>query len=107
MSGYVNVRRFAVDHRDWLPVVNACLKLARETGPSGFAGRWVLNELNRTGWKGLPYGDTRAQWFPGLKMLERYGILHHENTTRGGRRAYYTMPDPDAVEAALDELGQV
>lgn len=98
------VRRLAIEHRNWLPVLGACLTLAERTGDVGFAGRWVLQELNQRPWAGMKYGDNTAHWFPNLRILVRWGILEHRDTTRGGRRAYYTMPDPDGVRSALIEL---
>lgn len=55
---------------------------------------WVLERSSKRG----------IRWFPNLRLLVSYGILKHEDTTRGGRRAYYTMPDPEGVEKALREL---
>lgn len=92
-SAYKGTKRLAKEHPNWLPIVETSLECAKEHGE--FAGSWVLNEAKKKGIK----------WFPGLRMLVRYGILKHEDTTRGGRRAYYTMPDPRGVEKALRELG--
>ena len=100
MDAYTAVKRLAREHQeengkiDWLSVVQACLEQAKDT-QGEFAGAWVLNKAKE---KGIP-------WFPGLRLLVRYGILKHEDTTRGGRRAYYTMPDCEGVEKALQELG--
>ncbi len=105
MLPYVGVHRLATENRKWIPVVVACLKLARRTGASGFAGRWVLDELKSSGWQGMTFGDTKKQWFPGLRILERYGILKREDTARGGRQAYYTMLDPEGVQKALQAIG--
>lgn len=104
LLGYKGVKRLANERPDWLPIVKACLKCAKEC-EGEFAGRWVLEELNKTEWPGLRFLDIRAKWFPGLRPLVGYGILKHEDTTRGGRRAYYTMPDHESVEKALRELG--
>ena len=94
-SGYNAVQRLARERPDWLPIVEACLEEAKET-KGGFAGAWVLQRANK---KGI------TTWFPNLRLLVGYGILKHEDTTRGGRRAYYTMPDMDGVDRALRELG--
>lgn len=83
----------ARERPDWLPIVKVCLEEARET-KGEFAGAWVLERANKRG----------IRWFPNLRLLVSYGILKHEDTTRGGRRAYYTMPDPEGVEKALQEL---
>ena len=100
------IRTLASERRDWIPIVRSCLRMARRTADSGFAGRWVLNDLkSKEKWTGLTHGHTTVQWFPGLTLLVRCGILSHRSSTRGGKRAYYTMVDPDGVESALNELG--
>jgi len=91
---YNAVKRLAREKPSWLPIVKACLQEAKES-KGEFAGAWVLETLNKSGGKG---------WFPNLRPLVAYGILKHEQTTRGGRRAYYTMPDIQGVEKALKEL---
>jgi hypothetical protein len=109
MSSHDAVLRIADELPDWLPIVEGCLKEERQTQGSGFCGRWVLNDLTGDNWTGLTYRTTRVQSFPGLSTLVRRGILQHRSsmpTTRGGRRAYYTMPDPEGVEKALRELGR-
>jgi len=106
MAGFDAVLRLGDELPDWLPIVEACLKEERRTQGSGFCGRWVLNDLTRDNWPGLPYGTTTAPWFPGLGMLVRRGILRHRSTSRAGGRAYYTMPDPEGVERALRELSR-
>lgn len=76
---------------DWLKVVKGCYEEARRLEGRSFAGAWVVDKVG---------------WFPGLRMLEKYGILKKEGeTVRGGRRAYWTMPDMDGVGRALRELG--
>lgn len=94
VSGYDAVQVLAKERPDWLPIVKACLEVAKDT-KGRFAGTWVLKKMKE---KGI------TDWFPGLRLLVGYGILKHENTTRGGRRAYYTMPDCEGVEKALQEL---
>lgn len=103
LSGYSTVKILARERPDWLPVVEASLNCAREN--EKFAGSWVLEEVNKSRWLGLRFGDRRARWLPGLRTLVAYGILRHEGTAKAGRRAYYSMPDPDGVETALHELG--
>ncbi|MEW6033694.1 MAG: hypothetical protein AB1603_02430 [Chloroflexota bacterium] len=92
MSAYAGVKRLAVEHPDWIPVVKVVLRTAERHNE--FAGAWVLEEARKEG----------ITWFPGLRILVRYGVLQHLDTTRGGRRAYYTMPDPEGVGEALSEL---
>ena len=93
-SGYSAVKRLARERPTWLPIAEVCLEEARDT-KGEFAGAWVL-------WRAKNKGIT--SWFPNLRPLVSYGVLKHEDTTRGGRRAYYTMPDPDGVEKALKEI---
>jgi hypothetical protein len=93
------VLRLAYEHPDWVPVLRAACTQARKSEPYGgqFAGRWVLQELQQQ--TGLP------QWQPGLRRLVSYGLLEKVGeSTRGGRRAYYRMPDADGVEQALAGL---
>lgn len=71
----------------WLDVVKDCYEMTQKTNE--FAGAWIAN-------KG---------WFPSLRTLVKYGILEKTDTSRGGRRAYYIMPDRDGVGKALKELG--
>lgn len=89
---YKGVKRLIKERPKWLSVVEAALECAKEY--EEFAGSWVLNKAKKKG----------TEWFPGLRALVRYQILKHEDTTRGGRRAYYTVPDQQAVEKALHEL---
>lgn len=89
-SAYKGTKRLVREHPDWLPVVEAALECAKENGE--FSGSWVLQKIKR--------------WYPGLRMLVRYGILKHEDTARSGRRAYYTMPGQQDVKKALEEIKQ-
>jgi hypothetical protein len=94
--------RLANERPDWIPVLRAASEQARKSEPYGgeFAGHWVLRELEeQTG--------TRA-WCPGLRLLVGYGVLEKSGpSTRGGRRAYYRMPDREGVEQALRQLEQI
>lgn len=90
MLGYAGVKRLAEERKDWLPLVKASLECAKEY--KEFAGSWVLSK-------------AKVKWVPGLRSLATYGILKRIDTSRGGRRAYYIMPDPEGVEKALRELG--
>jgi hypothetical protein len=92
ITSYNGVKRLAKERPDWLPIVKECLACAEKYGE--FAGSWVLNEVKKIGIK----------WFPGLRILTSYGILERTETNRGGRRAYYIMPDPEGVKKALGEL---
>ena len=80
--------RFSVD---WLKVIRGCYEEAKSHEGKRFAGTWVVD---------------RVGWFPGLKILERYGILRKVGrTVRGGRRAYWEMLDIGETARALRELG--
>jgi hypothetical protein len=70
-------------------------------GAKAFAGRWVLQEY------GAKTGRTGVDaWKPGLRRLVAYGLIQKVGeSTRGGRRAYYRMPDREAIEQTLVELG--
>lgn len=96
------VMRLANERPDWIPVLRAASSQARKSAPYGgeFAGHLVLLEMEQqTG--------TRA-WLPGLRLLVGYGLLEKSGeSTRGGRRAYYRMPDLEGVEYALQELGRL
>ena len=89
LSPYAAVKVLARENPEWLDVVRACYDQAEET--EEFAGAWVRRRLGR--------------WFPSLRILGRYGILEKVDVSRGGRRAYYRMPDREGVEKALRELG--
>jgi hypothetical protein len=90
------VRRLAIEHPEWLPILEAATAVAarvEEHGGGEFAGSWVVDELAR---RGLP------RWIPNLRILVSYGLLEKSGpSTRGGRRAYYRMPDRAGVEDAL------
>lgn len=94
--------RLALEQPDWLPVVRAACAQAREAEPYGgeFAGSWVLQKMTQL--------TGEPAWRPGLRLLVAYGLLEKSGeSTRGGRRAYYRMPDRAEVEAALKELGNI
>lgn len=92
ISGYKAVKRLSVERPDWLPIVRECLNLFKEI-KSDFAGAWVFKRVQEKGIK-----------FSNLRLLTSFGILKKEGTSRGGRRAYYSMVDPEGVEIALKEL---
>ena len=89
------VSRLAYEHPDWLPVLEAAAAVAADVEDHGgeFAGSWVVDELAKRG---------QARWIPNLRILVSYGLLEKAGpSTRGGRRAYYRMPERVEVEAAL------
>lgn len=91
---YAGVKRLSEERPDWIPIVMECLECAQKY--EEFAGRWVLI--------GLAEKRKEKVWKPGLRTLVAYGILKKIRTTRGGRRAYYIMPDIEGVKKALQEL---
>lgn len=97
--GYLGVKRLAIEKPEWLPIVESVVMCAKRLNSTELAGSWVLNEAIRRGitWKG-------KKWFPGLRTLAAYGILKKVGTARGGRRAYYIIPDMEGIEKALQEL---
>ena len=94
LSGYNAVRRFLREHpeKHWAEILRACL-IEAERCHGEFAGAWVLQEAKKQG----------IDWFPNLKPLVSYGVLTRTGGSRGGRRAYYVMPDPEGVKSALQE----
>ena len=93
------VMALAYEHPEWIPVLQAACSVAEETEQYGgrFAGAWVLQELERQ--------TGQPQWRPGLRRLVTYGLIEKAgDSTRGGRRAYYRMPDRAGVVRALGAL---
>src|ERR671931_871490 len=94
------VRRLAIEHLEWLPVLEAAAAVAASVEEHGheFAGAWVVDELARRG---------LSRWIPNLRILVSYGLLEKSGpSTRGGRRAYYRMLDRAGVEDALKVWSQ-
>lgn len=88
--------RLAQERPQLLPVVRASLVRAEAAQKFGgeFAGAWVVRDL--------------GSWLPGLRSLRAFGVLEKSGeSTRGGNRAYYRMPDLEGVREALRELGQL
>lgn len=95
MSPQDKLRRLALEHPDWLPVADAATRVAERVEAHGgeFAGTWVLSELD-------------GRWVPNLRILVAYDLLEKSGpSTRGGRRAYYRMPDWREIRAGLAEWG--
>jgi hypothetical protein len=92
-TGFSAVMRLAQERPDLIPAVKLSLKWADAAEPYGgeFAGAWVVQELGR--------------WLPGLRTLRAAGIIEKSgDSTRGGNRSYYRMPDRDGVRQALMDL---
>ncbi len=95
------VMHLASERPDWIPVWRAACESARraEDYDGEFAGSWVLSELEKL--------TGERAWRPGLRTLAAYGLLEKAGpSTRGGRRAYYRMPDREGVELGLQKLGR-
>lgn len=83
------------EHPGWRNIVIASVEAAKAVTTGRFAGKWVLDRAKQHG----------VQWMPNLRKLTAYGILEKEGeSTQGGRRAYYTMPDVQGVERALRDV---
>lgn len=93
------VMRLASEQPIWIPVLRAACERARKSESYGgeFAGTWVLRDLAaQTG---------KREWRPGLRLLVSYGLIEKSGeSVRGGRRAYYRMPDRAEIEQALAHL---
>jgi hypothetical protein len=93
------VAALATERPQWVPVLEAVLRVAERTEPYGgeFAGAWVLDELsNRSG---------HATWLPNLRVLVSYGFVEKAgDSARGGRRAYYRCPGAKAIARALSRV---
>ena len=95
------VQRLNTEKPDWIPVLRAAVSVAESVEATGgqFAGSWVLQEWAR-------HAAPSLAWKPGLRTLATYGFIEKVGeSTRGGRRAYYRMPDRAGVDGALKELG--
>lgn len=93
------VRRLAQEQPHWVVVLQAACEQAKESEQfdGEFAGSYVVDRVSRM-------AGQRIQ-VPGLRMFVAYGLLEKcGSSTRGGRRAYYRMPDREGVERALAEL---
>ena len=74
-----------------MPVVTACCDFVKQMG-NHFSGSWIVDRLG-------------GAWVPNLKRLVTLGLLEREELTRGGRRRYYRLIDPEGASRALRELG--
>jgi hypothetical protein len=77
-------------------LLRAACEQARKCEPGDFAGSWVLQEMEQQ--------TGEPAWRPGLRRLSASGLIEKTGTARGGRRAYYRMPDRAGVEQALAEI---
>lgn len=85
---------------DWLMVVRGCYEETKGHEGKIFDGSSVVDRL-----RFLPGFENRIRWFPGLSLLQKYGILKKVGRTiQGGRKANWVMPDINGVARALREL---
>jgi hypothetical protein len=92
------VMRLANERPEWIPILDAACEWAKKTeaNDGDFAGAWVFNELLRR---------KQPCLISNLRPLVGYGLLVKSGeSTRGGNRAYYKMPQREAIERALDQL---
>jgi len=95
-AAYIGTEALLRDHPEWRGVVVAALEEAKTVKSGRFAGAWVLEKAKAHG----------VRWIPNLRKLVAYQILKKEgDSTRGGRRSYYSMPDFEEVELALRDFG--
>jgi hypothetical protein len=64
-----------------------------KTTDNDFAGKWVLKKFRDT--------DIKLS---NLRSISSFGIIVKVGSARGGTRAYYSMPDIEGTEKALNEL---
>lgn len=95
-AAYIGTVALLREHPEWRGVVIAALEEAKTIQGGRFAGSWVLERAKAHG----------VRWIPNLKKLVAYQILKKEgDSTRGGRRSYYSMPDLQGVEQAFNDAG--
>lgn len=95
--GYIGPKRLLADLPEWwLDVIEECLYAA--DAAQRFNGEFPGARV----WRALR--EKNKHPFPNLKPLVTYGILEKTESSRGGRRAYYAMPDRDGVRRALADL---
>src|SRR3989344_260432 len=95
-AAYIGTVALLRDHPEWRGVIVAALEEAKTIQSGRFAGAWVLERAKAHG----------VRWIPNLRKLVAYQILDKEgDSTRGGRRSYYSMPDVQSVEQALNDIG--
>lgn len=88
----VFVRRLALEHPEWVPVLRAATSVAAQSEPLGgeFSGRSVVRELAARG---------GPRWINNLRLLVSYGLI--ERVDSSARRTYYRMPGRAEIEDAL------
>ena len=97
------VRRFAMEYPRMVHALEFACQVAREHEQwQQFAGTWVIKPLLD---EKLQSGEDVFDVPPSLRLfLSSELLVKVGNSTRGGKRAYYWMPDFDEVERAIKEL---
>lgn len=93
------VRRLLRAEPHWGPILRTCISVLEERGAKArnstevdwFAGAWVIQALHVAGIR--PPNN--------LRTLAGIGLIKFSTTTRGGNRAYYTIPDAKEITNAL------
>jgi hypothetical protein len=94
MTTRQQVLRLAMENPQWLRALEVSCDVATENRTwEQFAGTDVMQRLRREG---------RLE-VPNLTPLVSYGLLERVGGARGGKRAYYSMPDIEGVREALAE----
>lgn len=90
------VRILAYEHPEWIPILKACITVAKRSQSSRIAGSWVYTELRTQDSLFLPNN---------LRLLVRAGILTKSGeSVRGGHRAYYEIQNIEEIDAAIKDL---
>lgn len=81
---------------EWGPILRECVVVSKERSVDDkFAGAWIVQGLHA---KGITPPNN-------LRTLSGIGLLKRMDTTRGGNRAYYTIPHPNDINIALKKFG--
>lgn len=90
-------RKLLLEQCAWREVLEACIEESKDRsereGKGVFAGARVFS---RVATRGLPTPSN-------LRTLSSRGLLIKTNSARGGKRAYYKIPDRQGTEPALKE----
>lgn len=93
------VAALAAEKPEWIPVLEAAIAVSDRVDKHGgeICGAWVIDELESR--------SRRKMWLPNLRVLQSYGLVEKVgDSVRGGRRAYYRIPEKRALAEALSRL---
>lgn len=88
------IKHLIYDRPEWGPILRACLEVWKESKTPIIAGSWVYKKVKAKGLK--PPSN--------LRLGVRYGILKPVGRSRAGKRVYYAMSNPAALDRTLREL---